>query len=59
MLDIAISGETILECDHVRAKDKLRALDDVGYCGLDLPLYLLMLSPQVEKGYHKPLPSMG
>ena len=23
------------------------------------PAYLLMLSPQIEKGYHKPIPSMG
>jgi hypothetical protein len=52
VFDIAVRSEAVLECGHVRAEDKLSALDSARHFDVDLALDLLILSFQVEKGYH-------
>jgi hypothetical protein len=43
MFGTAIFCETLLEGDHFGSEDELGAIDDAGYCGVDLPLDLPVL----------------
>ena len=50
MFGAAIRSETLLEGSYLRAKDKLRAIDDLSYCSIDFRLYALVLRLKSRNG---------